>query len=193
MEEQDLFDRLTLELNGYNPELLVPMQKVDINWQRLKQEQSQPKVQEIYPEKMFNCIVTQWLDSDSLSATYDIHYNDHKELKKHINGIWSNEEPNTSTANKVYDSLLTLVARSNDLEKIKISRFYKPNDIKTVVRDFYLIQIAGLGICASWFVFNDEVYPARLDDTNPLVYKWIFNHKKKISLDEFCDKCWNAV
>jgi len=194
-DEQEYFDRLTLELNGFNPDLFVPMKDVDDNWQRLRLEQQLPKLPQRTAVRLANCRVKHWHDTGRLSAEYDVGYTDgHRELNKQINGQFSTEEPFTSTALKVYDALITLVARSHgELNTCHSSRFYLPNDVKTVVRDFYFMQVRGTYYKASWFVFNDRVYPARLDETNPDCDTWIFNHRKGTQIDKFLDQCWEAV
>ena len=194
-DEQELFDRMTLELNGFTPNCLVPIKNIDDNWLRLREEKSLPKSTQRTAVRLANCRVKHWHDTGRLSAEYDVGYKDgRKELNKQINGEFSTEEPFTPTAVRVFDALITLVARSHgELNKCCSSRFYLPNDVKSVVRDFYFMQIQGNYYKASWIVFNDRVYPTRLDETNPDCNTWIFNHRKGIELDKFLDQCWEAV
>jgi hypothetical protein len=194
-DEQEYFDRITLELMGYNPDCLVPMKDRDDNWLKLRQEQSLPKSTQRTAIKLANCRVKHWHDTSRLSAEYDVGYdNNSTQLNKQINGEFSTEEPFTPTAVRVFDALTTLVARSHgELTKCRSSRFYLPNDVKTVVRDFYFMQTQGNYYKASWIVFNNNVYPTRLDETNPDCDTWIFNHRRKIVLEDFLNQCWEAV
>jgi hypothetical protein len=193
--EQELFDRVTLELNGLSADCLVPMREVDDNWQRLKAEKQLPKVTERQAVKLANCRVRNWHSNDRLATEYDIGYSDGtRELNKRTNGEFSQEEPFTHTALRVYDALITLVARSHgELDVCKSARFYLPNNVKTVIRDFYFMQVKGKYAKASWFVFNDAVYFARLDEMDRTCDTWVFNHKRKVSVEEFLEQCWSAV
>ncbi len=59
-EQQDFFDRITLELNGINPDVYVAKKTVDLNWQALKQERLQPYVESAVIEKISNASLMLW-------------------------------------------------------------------------------------------------------------------------------------
>jgi hypothetical protein len=191
-DQQLLFDELTLALNGFNPDCLVPMKQIDDNWQKLKAEQSQPKLEVKDIKKIVNCKFKVWHDSNHqrLSAEYDAIYTDKTVLHRQLNGEFDNREAHVSDLKYALDSVLTMIARSGFSAKIRTTRLYVPNSVKEQSREINLIEIYDNDPIMAWFVYNNFVYPARLDETQPSYYAWILNSRRNMSLKEFDDFCW---
>lgn len=196
LEEQEFFDRITLELNGYNPDLLVPMKDIDDNWQKLRQERLLPKQQIKTVAKIANCRFRVWADSNyaRLSAEYDVSYTDGtKTLNRKLNGEFDNTEAHTPDLDHALDDVKTMIARSEFTAQIRTTRLYEPSAVKQQCREINLIEVFAHDPIAAWFVYNDHVYPARLDHTQDTYYTWVFNHRRKMTLQEFSDWCWNKI
>lgn len=194
--EQELFDRLTLELNGFNPDLLVPMKDIDDNWLKLKQEKFQPQQPTKTVAKIANCKFRVWTDSNysRLTAEYDVSYTDGtKTLNRKLNGEFDNTEAHTPAIARALDDVITLIARSDFTAQIRTTRLYEPNAVKQQIREINLIEVFANDPISAWFVYNDHVYPARLDQTQDTHYAWVFNHRKRLTLQQFSDNCWNSI
>jgi hypothetical protein len=182
----------------FEPEVKIgihrPRITQDNNWIKLLEERNLPPLENKQVARIANCRFTVWHDSDNLSATYDISYASGKKiLGRKTNGSWDNIDPRLGTENRVFDAIMTMVARSNDLVKIKFSRMYESNHVKEQVREINLIELNDGYPIAAWFIINDGVYPARLDTNFDNKYQWCFNGKKKIAIDTFCNWCWNII
>ena len=194
--EQELFDRLTLELNGFAPDLLVPMKDIDDNWQKLRQEKLQPKQTIKTAAKIANCKFKVWADSNysRLTAEYDVSYTDGtRQMNRRLNGEFDNTEAHTPDLARALDDVITLIARSDFKAQIRTTRLYEPSAVKQQSREINLIEVFANDPIAGWFVYNDHVYTARLDQTQDTHYTWVFNHRKCQTLKEFSDWCWNKI
>jgi hypothetical protein len=195
MTEQEMFDSITLELNGYNPKLLTPMKEHDVNWQRLKQEQSVPQTSKLEVAKISCCCFSVWYDSNKVSADYDIAYtNGTKVFNRKINGSWDQIELRTFSENRMLDAIRTMATRLDQPIEINFTRMHEPNDVKTQVREINLVELVyQQQPMIAWFIIGDIVYKARLDELDTQRRRWFFNSRRKYTLDEFCDMCWNSV
>jgi hypothetical protein len=171
-----------------------PQQQIDRNWQLLKEEKLLPSEEPKKVLRISNCRVTVWYDSGMPSINYDVRYSNGTQiLDRRLNGDWTNEEAKTSTEYRAYDSVMTMLVRSDVQAKVRFTRFYPTKDVKKNQRDVNLIEIWNGHPQAAWFIVNQQVYPARLDDNGLESYTWSFNGRKGIAIDRFCDQCWNAV
>lgn len=167
----------------------------DTNWAALKAEQLQPPPEDKSVAKIANCKFQIWLDTYRISATYDIAYaSGRKVFGRRASGTWDKEEAKTSAEARALDAVVTMVARSQLNSKVNFSRMHEVNSVKNVIREITLIELNHHGEpVRGWFVIGDTVYPARYNHTHVDRYEWCFNGKKKMSLDRFCDMCWEAV
>jgi hypothetical protein len=172
-----------------------PKQTQDVNWDLLRNERNLPPEQEHRTVKRIsNCRLTVWYDTGMPSINYDVLYTDNtRVLGRHLNGLWSNEEPKKTTEARAFDALRTMLVRSNKNAKIRFTRLYPTKDVKNVQRDINLIEIHKGQPLIAYFVVNDNIYPARLNDANDKGYSWSFNGQRGMGIDKFCDECWEAV
>lgn len=167
----------------------------DYNWEALKAERLLAPVEDTTVAKIANCKFQIWLDSQRIGATYDISYKSgRKEFGRRASGSWDKEEAKTTTEFRALDAVTTMIARSHLSSKVKFSRMHEHNSVKDVIREITLIEMEHEGTpLRAWFVVGDIVYPARYNHSHDNRYEWCFNGRKKITIDKFCDMCWDAV
>lgn len=166
----------------------------DSNWIKLLEEKSLPPLENLQVAKIANCRFTIWSNSDHLSARYDISYvSGRKILDRQLNGTWDRVEPRLESENRALDAVRTMVIRSNDTSQVRFSRMYESRQVKQQVREINLIELNDGDPIAAWFVVGDNVYPARLDTNFEDKYQWCFNGRNQISIDKFCDWCWEII
>lgn len=106
--EQEYFDRLTLELNGINPNVYVPMQTIDHNWMELKKEKSIPYVPSQPIERIANASVMLWANKNYEDGNFqcDIYRSG---IKQHYdkNIIFAVTTELTPRQHKVWDLVIT--------------------------------------------------------------------------------------
>jgi hypothetical protein len=192
-EWQELLDAIN-EPPNHEP-VYKPMRTHDDNWDKLRNEPHLPPEPELRTVKRItNCKLTVWYDSDMPSITYDVLYTDNtRVLGRHLNGEWSNEEPKKPTEATAHDALRTMLVRSGKKLKLRFTRLYPSRDVKNVQRDINLIEIHNNMPLLAYFVVADKIYPARLNENNSKGYMWSFNGQSSMTIDEFCDLCWEAV
>lgn len=107
-DEQELFDRITLELNGFNPDLYVPKQLVDKNWVALKQERLEPYVPPAVIERISNVSLMLWANKNYTDGNFqcDIYKNGQKE-HYNKNLIFEVTPEMTPRQYKVWDLVMT--------------------------------------------------------------------------------------
>lgn len=173
----------------------VKQQIYDHNWQRLKEERLLPPEPEKHVKKISNCRCRVWYNNDRPSIEYDVLYSTgQRQLGKTLNGSWSNEEPKTPVEARAYDAALTMLVRLLSKSKIRFTRFYAKDHVKNPIRDINLLEIHQQ--CQpqiAYFVVNDLIYPATLNQLGDQFYYWSFNGRNSMSLQEFSDVCWRAV
>lgn len=191
-QDQEFFDRITLELNGVNADCLVPKQETDWNWQRLRAERSQPIEQVKQVRRIVNCRFRVWHDSDHqrLSAEYDVIYCDRSVEHRRLNGKFDNTEAHVSDLHHALDCVRTLINRSGFSAKIRTARLHVPGNVLEQSREINVIEVYTQEPMAAWFVYNGHVYPARLDQTQPTYYAWVLNGRKFKTLKQFDNECW---
>ena len=166
----------------------------DRNWNLLKQERLLAPLEDLQVAKIANCKFHVWLDTDRIMANYDIGYTSGKRvLDRKTYGTWSMQDPRKEIENRAVDALRTFVARSNIDFQVRFTRMYESEDVTNIVREINLIELCQDLPVKAWFIVEDHVYPARYEEKFGDRYTWCFNGKKKMHIDQFCDRVWNAI
>jgi len=170
-----------------------PQLTKDKNWLALQEEKLLPPLVIRSVAKISNCRFNVWRDTNRLMAQYDVAYtNGIKLLDRRLYGTWDKSEPRMPTEHRAYDAILTMIVRSGARAKINFSRMYETLAVTEQIREINLIEINDGSPLKAWFILNDNVYPARYEEDDEK-YTWVFNGKKKLSIDRFCDICWKAI
>jgi hypothetical protein len=106
--EQEYFDRITLELNGINPDVYVEKQNVDKNWQALKEERLTPYTPPVIIERISNVSLMLWGNKNYQDGNFqcDVYKNGIKE-QYNKNLIFEVTPEMTPRQYKVWDLIMT--------------------------------------------------------------------------------------
>lgn len=139
-QEQELFDRITLELNGINPEVYVPMQTIDHNWQALKNQSMEPFVPEAKIQRVSNVVLTLFANSQYQKGNFycDVYKEDHKQAYEK-NLIFEVTPELTPRQYNVWDLLMTDAHLSGC--RARRCKFYNKNDANDYAADFAHFEI----------------------------------------------------
>lgn len=139
-QEQEYFDRITLELLGINPDTYVPKQEVDHNWQALKQEQLIPYKPPAVIERISNVSLMLWANKNYTDGNFqcDVYKNGKKE-HYNKNLIFEVTPEMTPRQYKVWDLIMTEAHLSNC--KAKRVKFYNKNNAEDYSADFAHYEI----------------------------------------------------
>ena len=180
------------ELPDQQP-VYVSQKFYDTNWQALKEERLLEPLEDRTVAKISNCKFSVWHDTARIMAQYDIAYKSGRRIMdRRLYGTWDKSDPRQAVENRAHDAVLTMIARSSLPAEVKFSRMYERNNVKTQVREINLIEIYSNGPIKAWFIVGTTVYTARFEELEDR-YVWYYNGQKKMSIDQFCDACWEAV
>jgi hypothetical protein len=139
-EQQDFFDRITLELNSINPDVYVAKNTVDDNWQALKQERLQPYVEPAVIEKISNVSLMLWANDDYTDGNFqcDVYT---QGTKQHYNKnlIFEVTPDMTPRQYKVWDLVKTDAHLSGCMARR--AKFYNKDDAKDYSAEFAHFEI----------------------------------------------------
>lgn len=138
--EQEYFDRITLELNGINPDCYVKEQTVDKNWQALKEERSIVYLPSQPIEKVTNVSIMLWANENYTDGNFqcDVYKNG---IKSHYNKNLNYEilPPLKPNHYKIWDLVMTDALLSHCLAKRV--KFYSANNAEEYEIEFAHFQI----------------------------------------------------
>lgn len=160
--EQELFDRITLELMGINPDVYVPKQEVDKNWQALKQERLIPYQPPAVIERISNVSLRLWANKNYTDGNFqcDIYKNGCKE-HYNKNVIFEVTPEMTPRQYKVWDLVMTDAHLSGCTAKRV--KFYNKDHAEEYFADFAHYEIwRGNDLIWGCLLVEDWIIPMNI-------------------------------
>lgn len=140
MNEQEYFDRITLELNGITPEVYVPKQRIDANWEALKQERLTPYQPTPSIDRIANVSLMLWANKNYSDGNLQCDvYQEGKKIAYNKNLIFSVTPEMTANQYKVWD-LIATDAYLSDCQTRR-AKFYEKDHAENYAIEFAHFEI----------------------------------------------------
>lgn len=162
ISEQEYFDRISLELNGINPDLYVKKKMHDDNWEALKKERLVPYEPPAVIEKISNASLILWANKNYTDGNFqcDVYKNGKKEhYTKNL--IFEVTPEMTPRQYKVWDLVMTEAHLCGC--QAKRVKFYNKDNAQDYFADFAHYEIwRNNKLLLAYLIVEDWIIPMNI-------------------------------